>query len=202
MIGQPLTMLRPEFMRQLHSAGFRSYLGTQLCHMDWQGAQVTGLRKNGEEFPIELSFGNVPRSGRHIFTGFIRDATERKQAEEILAAHARHAGLRRDVSLAFASVDTLKVVLHGCADAIAKKPRWHVNVTMRPALSRCRRSAFPSPGPSKEEAAGERMAFQVSRLVQASRFPPKHQKDIFSLRRMEHDQWQTGSFRGVERSAR
>src|SRR5712664_2463263 len=82
MIGQPLTMLMPEYMRELHEAGFQRSLETNHRHVDWQGVQLTGHRKNGEEFPIEVSFGEVLRDGQHIFTGFIRDTTERKKAED------------------------------------------------------------------------------------------------------------------------
>jgi len=52
MIGQPLTMLMPEYMRELHEAGFQRSLETNHCHVDWQGVQLTGHRKNGEEFPF------------------------------------------------------------------------------------------------------------------------------------------------------
>jgi formate hydrogenlyase transcriptional activator len=82
MIGQPLTMLMPEAMREVHTAGFQRYLKTNQRHADWGGLQLIGLRKNGEEFPGEVSFGEVLESGHRIFTGFIRDTTERKQAEE------------------------------------------------------------------------------------------------------------------------
>ncbi|HYL85490.1 MAG TPA: sigma 54-interacting transcriptional regulator [Candidatus Angelobacter sp.] len=82
MIRQPLTMLMPDFMRELHTAGFQRYLETNRRHVDWQGVQLTGLRKSGEEFPIEVSFGEVVENGQRRFTGFIRDATDRKRAEE------------------------------------------------------------------------------------------------------------------------
>jgi PAS domain S-box-containing protein len=82
MIGQPLTMLMPELMREINKAGFQRYLETNHRHVNWQGVQLTGLRKGGEEFPIEVSFGEVVNNGQHIFTGFIRDITDRKQAEE------------------------------------------------------------------------------------------------------------------------
>jgi PAS domain S-box-containing protein len=82
MIGQPLTMLMPEYVRELHKGGFQRYLKTNQGHLDWNGVQLIGLRKNAEEFPIDVSFSEVLKKGDHIFTGFIRDTTERKQAEE------------------------------------------------------------------------------------------------------------------------
>jgi len=81
LIGRPLTMLMPEFLRPLHRAGLQGYLATGQRHMHWQGVELIGLRENGEQFPAEVSFGEVVIQGRHIFTGFIRDITERKQAE-------------------------------------------------------------------------------------------------------------------------
>jgi len=86
LIGKPLTVLMPEFLRKLHEDGFRRYMTTGQRHMNWQGTELTGLHKNGREFPVEVSFGEVAGDGRRIFTGFIRDIIERKQAEELRAS--------------------------------------------------------------------------------------------------------------------
>jgi len=83
LIGKPLTMLMPEHIRQVHETGFRRYLETGVRHMSWQGTEFIGLHKNGREFPVEVSIGELARSGRRMFTGFIRDISERKQAEEM-----------------------------------------------------------------------------------------------------------------------
>jgi PAS domain S-box-containing protein len=85
LIGRPLTVLMPEFLRRLHEIGLKQYLATGRRHINWQGAQLTGLRKSGQEFPVEMSLGEMTQNGRRIFTGFIRDISERKQAEEIRA---------------------------------------------------------------------------------------------------------------------
>jgi len=82
LIGQPLTMLMPESMRELHRTGLQRYLATGQRHITWQGTELVGLHKNGEEFPIEVSFGEAKKEGRSIFTGFIRDITDPKRAEE------------------------------------------------------------------------------------------------------------------------
>jgi len=75
LIGKPVTVLMPEFIRKMHATSQR--------HMNWRGMLVTGLRENGQEFPAEISLGELSENGRRIFTGFIRDISERKQAEEI-----------------------------------------------------------------------------------------------------------------------
>jgi PAS domain S-box-containing protein len=82
LIGQPLTMLMPESMREQQRAGLQRYLATGQRRINWQGTELVGLHKNREEFPIEVSFAEVRKEGRSIFTGFIRNITDRKRAEE------------------------------------------------------------------------------------------------------------------------
>jgi len=84
LIGRPVTMLMPESLSEPHKTGVRRYLTTKQRHMNWQGVELIGLRKNAEEFPVEVSFGEIAKQGRRIFTGFVRDITDRKRAEEAL----------------------------------------------------------------------------------------------------------------------
>jgi len=84
LIGKPLTVLMPQFMRKLHENAFRRYLATGQRHINWQGTEFTGLRKNGQEFPMEVSFGEIVTERGHTFTGFIRDVSARKRVEENL----------------------------------------------------------------------------------------------------------------------
>jgi PAS domain S-box-containing protein len=89
-VGKPMTILMPEMMRKLHENGFRRYLATGERHLNWQGVEVTAQRKDGEEFPVEVSFGELTSDGHKVFTGFIRDISERKQAEDQLRASERN----------------------------------------------------------------------------------------------------------------
>ena len=118
LIGQPLMILMAQSFRPLHKQAIGRYLETGKRNIDWSGVEVKGRRKNGEEFPIEVSFGEVVNNGRHIFTGCIRDITERKKAEAIQAAQAKQAGVRADVSAAFAETDNLRTILNSCAEVI------------------------------------------------------------------------------------
>jgi len=120
LIGKPLTVLMPEFLRKLHEKGFSRYLATGQRHINWQGTELTALRKDGQEFPVEISFGELSRDGRKVFTGFIRDITERKQAEELRAAHARQIAVHADVSMAFGKEESLKAILGECSEAIVR----------------------------------------------------------------------------------
>ena len=120
LIGKPLTILMPEYMRKLHDQGFRRYLTTSERHINWQGTELTGLHKNGREFPIEVSFGELTNNGHRLFTGFIRDISERKQAEKMRAAHARQIAVRGEVSMAFGKEESLKTILRECSEAIVR----------------------------------------------------------------------------------
>ena len=97
-VGKPLTVLMPEFMRQLHQNGFRRYLATGQRHINWQGTELTALRRNGQEFPVEVSFGEMTSDGHKMFTGFIRDISEKKQAE--VALRSSQAQLSRATRIA------------------------------------------------------------------------------------------------------
>ncbi|HLV88398.1 MAG TPA: PAS domain S-box protein [Candidatus Sulfotelmatobacter sp.] len=120
LIGKPLTVLMPEFLRKLHEKGFSRYLATGQRHINWQGTELTALRKSGQEFPVEISFGELSRDGHKVFTGFIRDISERKQAEELRAAHARQIAVRAEVSMAFGNKGSLKTILGECSAAIVR----------------------------------------------------------------------------------
>jgi PAS domain S-box-containing protein len=120
LIGKPLTVLMPEFLRKLHENGFSRYLATGHRHINWQGTELTALRKNGQEFPVEISFGEISRDGHKVFTGFIRDISERKQAEQMRSAHARQIAVRADVSMAFGGEESLRTILRECSEAIVR----------------------------------------------------------------------------------
>jgi len=84
-IGQKLTMLMPEYLREVHRAGIDRYLETGRRHLNWEHIEVSGLHAEGHEFPLELSFGESNQNGKRVFIGIARDITERKKAETILS---------------------------------------------------------------------------------------------------------------------
>ena len=79
--GRSLSVLMPEYLRRLHQAGLARYVETGRRHIDWDGVELPGLHREGHEVPLEVSFGEFRRGGRHVFTGIIRDITERKRRE-------------------------------------------------------------------------------------------------------------------------
>src|SRR5215211_7139411 len=80
-IGQPVTLLMPERYRELCVVGLHRYLRTGEARVVGGTTELVGLRKDGSEFPIEMSLGETHEDGQRLFTGVIRDITERKEAE-------------------------------------------------------------------------------------------------------------------------
>src|SRR5215217_7703812 len=83
-IGQPVTLLMPERYRELCVAGLHRYLRTGEARVVGGTIELVGLRKDGSEFPIEMSLGEILEGGERLFTGVIRDLTERKRTEDAL----------------------------------------------------------------------------------------------------------------------
>src|ERR671912_1449288 len=83
-IGQPVTVIMPERYREHCVAGLHRYLQTGQARVVGGTTELVGLRKDNSEFPIEMSLGETHEDGERLFTGVIRDVTERKRAESAL----------------------------------------------------------------------------------------------------------------------
>jgi PAS domain S-box-containing protein len=81
-IGRNVRMLMPEPFRSEHDRYLRNYLSTGEAKIIGKGREVTGQRKDGSTFPMDLAISEMNVPGRTMFTGIVRDITERKRAEE------------------------------------------------------------------------------------------------------------------------
>ncbi|MEO9129693.1 MAG: PAS domain S-box protein [Sphingomonas sp.] len=79
--GQNIRILMPEPDRHRHDNYLSNYLATGERKVIGNVRLVTGLRQNGDRFPLELAVGETISGDQRIFTGFLRDLTERRQAE-------------------------------------------------------------------------------------------------------------------------
>jgi len=93
-IGRNLKLLMPEPYRAEHDSYLAKYLETgQAGIIGLAGRELTGKRKDGSVFSIELAVGEVDVAGRRMFTGVVRDITRRKRAQEhqkVLMAELNH----------------------------------------------------------------------------------------------------------------
>jgi two-component system, LuxR family, sensor kinase FixL len=75
-------MLMPSPYHEEHDGYIRSYHDTGRRNIIGIGREVTGRRKDGSTFPMDLAVSEVQLGDRKIFTGIIRDITERRILEQ------------------------------------------------------------------------------------------------------------------------
>jgi len=83
-VGENVEILMPQPFRGEHDGYMNRYMRTGEARIIGYGRVVTGLHKSGTTFPIELAIGEASANGERIFTGFIRDLTNRQRMEEEL----------------------------------------------------------------------------------------------------------------------
>ncbi len=82
--GRNVKMLMPSPDREKHDGYLNRYITTGERRIIGYGRVVTGQRKDGTLFPMELAVGETRVNGKRIFTGFVRDLTSRHKIEEEL----------------------------------------------------------------------------------------------------------------------
>ena len=83
-LGKPLTMLMPEQYREAHQKGMERVHAIGESKYFVSITEMRGLRKDGNDFPIELSVAMWKIGDKTFFSGIIRDITKRKQLENEL----------------------------------------------------------------------------------------------------------------------
>lgn len=87
-VGRNVSILMPESYRAEHDTYLERYRTSGPSREPGTRAQLVAQRKDGENFPIELTITEVMCGGRRLFAGIIRDASERVRREEELKRHA------------------------------------------------------------------------------------------------------------------
>jgi PAS domain S-box-containing protein len=101
-IGKNIAILIPERFRSAHQAGMERFLTTRNPRMIGNTVELEGLKKDGSEFPIELSLSTWTAKEGPFFSGVIRDITERRNWERSLKE----------------SEEQLRVIFEGSKDGI------------------------------------------------------------------------------------
>ncbi len=101
-IGQRLdSLIIPEYFRNAHRLGLQNFLKTGVTTMLNRQIEQVALRKDGSEFPVELSVSPLKLGNAYIFSGFIHDITARKLAEkQIQQAQIKLAITQSEINIA------------------------------------------------------------------------------------------------------
>lgn len=83
-MGQPLLLLMPVRYRDAHQRGLERITSTGETRLIGRTIELEGLRKDGTEFPIELSLASWTSEKRVFYSGIIRDTSQRRHAEAAL----------------------------------------------------------------------------------------------------------------------
>ncbi|MGO1057766.1 EAL domain-containing protein [Planococcus sp. FY231025] len=87
-IGKNLQLIIPEENKQRHQTGLNRYVATREARVIGKTLELSALRKDGSEFPIELTLGSWQTEQGMFFSSIIRDISERKVAEEKISSLA------------------------------------------------------------------------------------------------------------------
>jgi PAS domain S-box-containing protein len=131
-IGRTMAeLIIPERYRNAHRAGLRRYLESGQGEILGRRIEVSGLRKNGEEFPVELSISPPQEGERILFAGCLRDITERNalhlarvELRYVLAKGGNFGSIRwRDLHLGDAISRLLRGDTRGAAIVGERRPK-------------------------------------------------------------------------------
>ena len=118
-LGQRLSeLIIPAPDREGHEQGLRQYLASGDAHFLNRRVEVLALRRSGEQFPVELAISPVRVGGTIFFSAFIRDITERREAEtKLKESEVRYRSVVNALDEGVVVIDADGVVRTGNASA-------------------------------------------------------------------------------------
>jgi PAS domain S-box-containing protein len=106
----------PVHLREAHERGLQHFVRTGTGPVINTRVEITALRRDGSEFPVELTVSPLILEEETIFGAFVRDITERKRAEESLKERARLATFTAEISQTLNRDMATDEILRSCAE--------------------------------------------------------------------------------------
>ncbi len=91
-IGKNVSELMPDSHKSLHDQYMKNHLKTGKKNILGIGREVLGLRRNGDEFPMDLMVSRVFQNGEPLFIGIVRDITEKRRIDDLRSQFISAAG--------------------------------------------------------------------------------------------------------------
>lgn len=149
-------LIIPHSQRDQHRRGLERYFASGHGRMVGKRIELTALRGDGKEFPVELTISRVNLEGAPMFTGFIRDITERRRAEKqiresreqlrALAAYLQSVREEERTRIAREVHDELGQTLTGLKMELASLERKMAAVSDSEDLEQCEEKLKSLPG--------------------------------------------------------
>jgi PAS domain S-box-containing protein len=111
LVGENISMLMPEPDRSRHDSYLRRYLETGEAKIIGKGREVIAIRKDGSRFPAELAVTELTVPGQQLFTGIVKDISERKRAQVRLEDTLEQLQLSNENMLAILNETRIGVVM-------------------------------------------------------------------------------------------
>jgi PAS domain S-box-containing protein len=108
----------PPALRERHRQGLAHYLATGEGPVLGTRVELTGLRADGSTIAVELSISRMPGAGPPMFTGFLRDITDRKESEQKLHAQVARLDLLNRITRAIGERQDLPSIFHVVASTL------------------------------------------------------------------------------------
>ena len=135
-LGRPLSMLMPERFQEAHLEGIARNSATGESRVIGRTVELAGCRKDGTEFPLELTLATWELDGTRFYTGMIRDITLRKRGERQLRSQAAFVGFLQTVVVAASAAGGIDDALQIAIDGICRHMGWpvgHVYLSNEPS---------------------------------------------------------------------